>query len=509
MQYDTDVAVIGGGTAGLVSASVAAALGACATLIEADKVGGECLWRGCVPSKTLVKSARVYDLVKRSAEFGVHVEKPRLIWNAVKLRLADVRDEIKAAEREALAKSGVTSRIGTAKFLDDHTLAIEQRGETHRLTARSFIIATGSNPRLPDIEGLQEVGFVWADGLFDKPSLPKSLVFIGGGPVSCEMAQTFARFGTTVTVLQGGERILDKEEPEVSELMLKLFRAEGIAVHLNARATRVESEGERKKVTFQTPDGEQSVVAGEIVVAVGKVPAWGSLELENIGIRADEDGIQVDGQLKTSAPNVWACGDVTGNYYFTHVAENEGKIAGANAVLPGPLARKVEYRGLSWVTFTDPEIAHLGQTLEEAKREWGEARAWHLPFGELDRAIIEGETAGFARIITTGSGRIVGAHIAGPNAGEIIAALIVPVREGALLSEFADAMLPYPTLSEIVHRAGNEVYQETDPIQAGAEGAGIGGEVSLVRKEVCSAGFSPFGEWKNRQSSAISTHQTG
>ena len=461
MQYDTDVAVIGGGTAGLVAASVAAALGARATLIEADKIGGECLWRGCVPSKTLVKSARVFDQIKRAAEFGVHIEKPpRLIWSAVKLRLADVRDEIKAAERAALQKSGVTSEIGRARFVDNHTLELDKGGQKRKLTAKSFVIATGSNPRVPDVDGLKEVGFVFVDGLFDKPNLPKSLVFIGGGPASCEMAQTFARFGANVTILQSGERILTKEEPEVSALMLKLLRAEGITIHLDARAVRAERDGERKKVVFQTPNGEESVTAGEIVVSIGKVPAWQSLELENIGVRADQDGVKVDAHLRTSAPNAWACGDVTGNFYFTHVAENEGKIAGANAVLPGPLAQKADYRGLSWVTFTDPEIAHLGQTLEQAQREWGHARAWQLPFGELDRAIIEGETSGFARIITTGSGRIVGAHIAGPNAGEIIGALIVPVREGALLSEFADAMFPYPTLGEIVHKAGNQVYQE-------------------------------------------------
>ena len=460
MQYDTDVAVIGGGTAGLVSASVAASLGARATLIEADKIGGECLWRGCVPSKTLVRSARVFQMVKNSAEFGVHVEKPRLIWSAVKLRLADVRDEIKAAEREEIKKAGVETLSGLARFVDENTLEIARKNGKRHLTARKFVIATGSNPRVPKIEGLDEVGYIWADGLFDKPNLPKSLIFIGGGPVSCEMAQVFARFGASVTIIQSGDRLLNKEEPEVSALMLKLFRAEGITVHLNAHATRAERDGERKRVWFDTPGGEESASAGEIVVSIGKMPAYKSLELENIGVKASEKGVGVDAHLKTSASNVWACGDVTGNYYFTHVAENEGKIAGANAVLPGPIAQKSDYRGLSWVTFTDPEIAHLGQTLEEAKKEWGEARAWHLPFSALDRAIIEGETAGFARIITTGSGRIVGAHIAGPNAGEIIGALIVPVREGALLSEFADAMFPYPTLGEILHRAGNETYKE-------------------------------------------------
>lgn len=462
MQFDTDVAVIGGGTAGLVSAAVAASLGARATIIEADKIGGECLWRGCVPSKTLLKSARVFHTVKGAAEFGVHLEKPRLIWSAVKLRLADVRDEIKRAEREALKKSGVQTLSGRARFLDANTLEIESKAGARKFTAKEFVLATGSTPRIPKIDGLDEVGFIPPDGLFDKPALPKSLIFIGGGPVSIEMAQAFARFGAKVTILQHGERILDKEEPEVSALMLKLLRAEGITIHLNAAATRAEWEGERKQIWFDTPgEKDQSVNADEIVVSIGKIPVFENLGLENIGVKADKKGIGVDAHLKTSAANVWACGDATGGPYFTHVAENQGKIAGANAVLPAPLAQKLDNRGLSWVTFTDPEVAHLGQTLAEAKKEWGEsARAWHIPFSELDRAIIEGETSGFARIITTGSGRIVGAHIVGAHAGEIIGSLIIPVREGALIGEFGEAMFPYPTLGEIVHKAGNQYYQE-------------------------------------------------
>ena len=460
MPFDTDVAVLGGGTAGLVSASVAASLGARATIIEADKVGGECLWRGCVPSKALLKSARVFHTVKGAAEFGVHLEKPRLIWSAVKLRLADVRDEIKSAERAALQKSGVRTVSGRARFLDANTLEITGANGVEKLTAKKFVLATGSAPRVPAVDGLADVGFIFADGLFDKPNLPRSLIFIGGGPVAIEMAQAFARFGAQVTVLQSGERILEKEEPEVSALMLKLLRAEGITIHLNARARRAATEGERKKVWFDAPDGEGAVVASEIVIAVGKTPVFQNLGLEQIGVKADKNGITVNSHLRTSAANVWACGDATGGPYFTHVAENQGKIAGANAVLPAPLAQKLDNRGLSWVTFTDPEVAHLGQTLEEAQREWGDARAWPIPFSALDRAIIEGETSGFARLITTGSGRIVGAHIVGAHAGELIGSLIVPVREGALIGEFGQAMFPYPTLSEIVHKAGNAYYQE-------------------------------------------------
>ena len=292
MQYDTDVAVIGGGTAGLVSAAVAASLGARVKLIEADKVGGECLWRGCVPSKTLLKSARVFHTVKGAAEFGVHVEKSRLIWSAVKLRLADVRDEIKANERKAIQQAGVQTVSGRAKFTDANTLEIQSKSGVQKLTAKKFVLATGSIPRAPDIDGLEEVGYIAPDGLFDKPNLPKSLIFIGGGPVSIEMAQAFARFGTRVTVLQHGDRILEKEEPEVSQLMLRLLRAEGVTIHLRAAATRADTDGERKRIWFDAPDGEQNVTAGEIVVSVGKVPVFQNLGLEKIGVKADKKGIR-------------------------------------------------------------------------------------------------------------------------------------------------------------------------------------------------------------------------
>ncbi len=461
MKYDYDLAVIGAGTGGLVSAVVADSLGARVALIEADKVGGECLWRGCVPSKTLVKSAKVFDLVKRCEEFGVHVEKPRLIWNAVKLRLADVRDEIRKGEREELAKSKIEQIAGRARFLDSHTLEItEKSGGVRQISARKFIVATGSRAVIPEIEGLESAGFITHDGLFDRPSLPKSLIFIGGGPISIEMAQAFARFGTRVTVLQQAERLLTKEEPEISDLILNLLRGEGVTVHLNAEIVLVEGGESQKTVHFLVEGLPFAAKAGEIVVAVGKTPQFEGLDLESAGVKASEKGIEIDEKLRTSAKNIWACGDVTGRYLFTHAAEYEAKIAAQNAILP--VSAKVDFRAMPWVTFTDPEIAHLGMTREEAQRERGAAniKVWKAPFKTLDRAIIEGETAGFTQVVTTKSGVILGVHIIGPSAGELIASFIPAVREGALLQEFAEAVYPYPTLAEIGHRAGNQVYQE-------------------------------------------------
>ncbi len=460
MKFDYDLAVIGAGTGGLVSAFVADSLGARVALIEADKVGGECLWRGCVPSKTLVKSAKVFHTVKGCEEFGVHVEKPRLIWNAVKLRLADVRDEIRKGEREELAKSKIEIIAARARFLDSRTLEITEKTGARQITAKKFIVATGSRAVVPEIEGLEEAGFITHDDLFERPNFPKSLIFIGGGPISIEMAQAFARFGTRVVVLQKGDRLLSKEEPEISELILNLLRNEGVEIHLNAEITRVQA-GEMQKTVHFCVNGESLVAkAGEIVVAIGKTPRFEGLNLEAAGVKASEHGIEVDEKLRTSAKNIWACGDVTGKFLFTHAAEYEAKIAAQNAILP--VKAKADFRAVPWVTFTDPEIAHLGQTREEAEKEHGAAhvKVWKTPFKSLDRAIIEGETTGFLQVVTTGSGVILGVHIIGASAGELIASFLPAVREGALLQEFAEAIFPYPTLAEIGHRAGNEVYQE-------------------------------------------------
>jgi pyruvate/2-oxoglutarate dehydrogenase complex dihydrolipoamide dehydrogenase (E3) component len=460
MQYDFDIAVIGAGTAGLVSAFVADSLGARVALIEADKVGGECLWRGCVPSKTLIRSARAWEQTKRCEEFGVHVEKPKLVWSAIRLRLADVRDDIRRLEREQLSSTKIEQVNGRARFVDAHTLEISGP-DARSLTANKFILATGSEPVVPDIAGLREVGCIPPHGLFERPNLPRSLVFLGGGPNSCEMAQTFARFGTKVSIVHSGNRLLPREEPEISAELLKFLRADGVDVHLNARAMRVEMSGAQKAVFWNSSEGEQSVKAGEIVLGTGKKPDVSSLNLQAANVFVDESGgVKVDEKLGTSAAHIWACGDVLGRDYFTHVAEHEGKIAGANAVLPAPLRRRIDYKGLPWVTFCDPEIAHVGLTTEQARERGERPKVYDVPFNTLDRAIIEGETGGFARLITTPSGRLLGAHIIGPSAGEIAGALILPVRDGALLHELADAMFPYPTLAEILHRAGNEIYRE-------------------------------------------------
>jgi len=457
-MFDFDVAVVGGGTGGLVAAFVADSLGARVALIERDKVGGECLWRGCVPSKTLLRSAKVWDLVRRSEEFGVHVEKPKLVWSAVRLRLADVRDEIRRGEREQLSKSRIEQISGDARFVDSHTLEIASKGASRTIRARKFVLATGSSPVVPDIEGLADAGFWTYEDLFERPNLPKSLIFIGGGPLGCEMAQAFGRFGTRVVMLQKGAQLVPHEEPEIADYLLQILRAEGISVHLNASASRAEVSGERKIVHFQSAGESHVVEAGEIVVAAGKRPRFEGLNLEAAGVKTNGRGIETDEKMQTSARHIFACGDCTGGSRFTHTAEQGGKIAGANAVLPVGL--KVDWKTLNWVTFTDPEIAHIGLNRAQAREQWGHIETFRADFKTLDRAIIEGEAGGFALIFTSKSGRVLGAQIIGPHAGEIAPTVVAAARDGALIHEWAETMFAYPTLGEILHRVGNEAYQK-------------------------------------------------
>ncbi len=453
MNTDYDVAIIGAGTAGLAAALVADALGAHVALVERDKVSGERLWRGGVPLQTLARSAKVFDLIKRSEEFGVHIEKPRLVWSAVRLRLADVRDELRRGHRETLAKSGVTLIGGDAKFLDAHTLEVGNAPGTGRLSARRFIIATGSAPVIPAIAGLAEAGFITSDGLFERPNLPKSLLFLGGGARACEMAQAFARFGTRVVLLEEGAQLVPREEPEVAAHLLRILRAEGIEVHLNAHAMRVEADGGRKSVIFSVEGEEKSVEVGEIIVAGSRKARLDGLKLEKADVRASETGIEVEEHLRTSAQHIWACGSCTGALPHTHSAAYAARTAGANAVLSA--ARQVNWKILNAVTFTDPEIAHIGLSPEEARREWGSIETHRADFKALDRAVIDGEASGFALFFTTNEGRIVGAQIIGAGAGELAPVVVAAVRDGTPLQDWADTLFVSSTMSEIFGRAGN------------------------------------------------------
>ena len=454
-----DLAVIGGGTGGLVSAVAAKSLGAKVVLIERERVGGECLWTGCVPSKTLIKSAKVFDMVNRAAEFGVHVEKPRALWNAIRLRIKDVQDEIKKLEKEEIAKAGLEIINGDATFSDANTLSIQTKNGAQTVSSKKFILSVGLQNRVPDIDGLRESGFITNRDVFDLPSLPRTMIILGGGSQGCEFAQAFARLGTKVTLLHKGERLLPREDVEVSQMAQRVLEQSGVTVLLNAKVQKVTREdGEKAVVTFTHNGENKTAEATRILVATGKVADYTHLKLSEIGVQWSEKGLIVDGHLRTTLDHIWACGDCTGRNLWTHAAEHEAKIATQNALLP--LKKKLDNRVTPRATFLDPECASVGLSEENANIEYSKVKVFKSEFKTLDRAIIEGETQGFCKVICTSSGVIIGAHIVGASAAELIHPFVAAVRDGMTISEFADTMHVYPTLSEIAHRIGNDSYRE-------------------------------------------------
>lgn len=454
-----DLAVIGGGTGGLVSAVAAKSLGANVVLIEREKIGGECLWTGCVPSKTLIKSAKVLYSVQTAEEFGIHVEKPRAIWNAIRLRIKDVQDDIKKLEREEIAKAHLEIINGDASFLDAHTLSVQSQSGTQTISAKKFILSIGLQTRVPKIEGLREAGFITNRDVFDLPNLPRTMVILGGGSQGCEFAQAFARLGTKVTLLHRGERMLTREDVEVSNLAHRVLEQSGVAVFTNANVANVARDDGEKAVVSFLHDGEMKTAeATRLFVATGKYADYSSLKLSEIGVQWDERGLVVDSHLRTTLDHIWACGDCIGENLWTHAAEHEAKIAVQNALLP--VKKKRDNRVTPRATFLDPECASVGWSEEQAKIEYSNVRVLRSEFKTLDRAIIEGETQGFCKVICTSSGVIIGAHIVGASAGELIHPFVSAVRDGMTISEFGDTMHVYPTLSEIAHRIGNDSYRE-------------------------------------------------
>jgi pyruvate/2-oxoglutarate dehydrogenase complex dihydrolipoamide dehydrogenase (E3) component len=452
-----DLVVIGAGTGGLVSAFVGDALGARVLLVERERVGGECLWSGCVPSKTLIQSARVFDLVKNCEEYGVHAEKPRLIWNAVRLRLQDVRDDIRRLEREQLSKSSLEIALGDATFIDAHLLGIASKSGTRRVRARKVILATGSESVIPNVPGLRESGFLTHREIFDLRSLPRSLAIVGGGASGCEFAQCFARLGSRVTLIARGA-LLGREDADVSAQARQILENSGVQVLAPATLLGVRSDDDGKYLRVRSNGEESEIRATQILVAAGKAPRVHGMGLENAGVAFSESGVQTDKYLRTGAPHIFAVGDVRGKNLWTHAAEHEAKTAARNALLPAPAA--LDERAMPSSVFLEPPVASVGMTEAEARRKLRGVGVLREDFKTLDRAIIDGEAQAFCKLVTSRSGRILGAHIVGPGAPEMLPLLTHAVREGMLAAELAELVFAYPTLSEILHRAGNGWYRK-------------------------------------------------
>lgn len=445
-----DLCVIGGGAAGLAVAAGAAQLGAAAVLVERGAMGGDCLNFGCVPSKSLLASARLADLWRRAPRLGIEYQPPRLDFAAVADSLARVVAEL--APNDSIARFeglGVTVLKAEAHFTGPRTV---QAGSAE-IRPRRFVIATGSRPAVPPIAGLDRVPFLTNETVFANRVLPGHLIVIGGGPIGIEMAQAHRRLGAAVTVIDVGP-LLPRDDPELVSLLVAQLRAEGIA--LRPRSVIASVAGNGRGVAVTLGDGEQ-IAGSHLLVAVGRRPNVEALDLVAAGIEAGPHGIAVDRRLRTTNRRAFAIGDVAGGPQFTHVALYHAGIVVRNALFRLPA--KVDYRALPWVTYTDPELAQTGLTETAARREFGgSARVLRWPFADNDRAQTERDTSGMVKIITRRNGRILGASILGAAAGELILPWVLAIGQKLKIGAFANLVVPYPTRGEAGRRAAGAFY---------------------------------------------------
>jgi len=446
-----DLVVIGAGKAGLSVAAAAAKVGARVALIEKNRVGGEGSIAACLPSKGLVQAAKLVHQVGRAARFGVHTGPVQIDFAAVMSRVRDVAADVARGEsEEVLRAQGIDVYHGSASFAAYDTVQVD--GATP-IPSHRFVIATGSRPAVPPIPGLAEAGYLDDHSLWSLASLPESLIVIGSEPTGIEFAQCFARFGSKVTLLMSSPRILEQEDQEASELLTRLLTAEGLAIRTGVEVTKVEVRDGRKVCRFRDlatgSAGESSGAA--ILLAAGRLANVEALNLDVVGIHGDaHHGIGVDDYLQTHSTRTYAIGDVLLRHPYTHFAEREAAVAFQNAVLR--IKKKIDYAGLPRGAFVDPEVAALGITEGQARAERRPCRIYRLDFAEIDRARIDGLTDGFAKVVATPAGKIMGATVVGEQAGMIIQELVLAMERNLSLGDLAAAVPIYPTYAGAVRQ---------------------------------------------------------
>jgi pyruvate/2-oxoglutarate dehydrogenase complex dihydrolipoamide dehydrogenase (E3) component/uncharacterized membrane protein YdjX (TVP38/TMEM64 family) len=445
-RFDTNLVVIGAGSAGLVASLIAATVKARVTLIERDRMGGDCLNTGCVPSKALIRSARIADYGRRAGEFGIHSGAVEVDFPRVMARVQDVVKTIEPHDSvERFTELGVDCVQGEARILSPWE--VEVNGE--RLAARNIIIATGARPRVPDIAGLDQIEYLTSDSVWELRESPGRLLVLGAGPIGCELAQAFARLGCQVTLATHAGRVLPREDPEVSEQVHKAFERQGIEVLLDHEPLRF-TAGIASNCAFKTPDGNTEVEFDRLLLAVGRSPNVENLGLEALGIGCTAAGtVEVDEYLRTAVPGVYACGDVAGPYQFTHMASHQAWYATVNGLFGRFRRFKVDYSVVPWATFTDPEAARVGLNETEAEQRGIAFEVTRYDIGDLDRAIADGEAHGFVKVLTEpGRDRILGATIVGYHAGELIGEFVTAMKHGIGLNKILGTIHIYPTLGE-------------------------------------------------------------
>jgi pyruvate/2-oxoglutarate dehydrogenase complex dihydrolipoamide dehydrogenase (E3) component len=454
-----NLVVIGGGSAGLVAAVGAAGLGAKVALIERDILGGDCLNTGCIPSKTIIRSAAVMGEMARAERYGIHLDSPpRVDFAAVMRRMRRVRADLSQTDSaQRFTDLGIDVFFGSAQFTDRNCLEVD--GQKLRFT--KAVIATGSRAARIPIPGLEEAGFLTNESLFFQlTEQPRRLAIVGAGPIGCELAQTFQRLGTQVTLLEVAPQILIREDRDAAQIVANSLARDGVEMLLGVKIQKVRAAGDIKAVLYELNGETHELEVDEILLGAGRTPNVDSLNLEAAGVEYTKKGVTVDDTLQTTNSDIYAAGDVALKYQFTHTADASARIVLQNALFPGP-KKKFSDLVIPWATFTDPEIAHVGLYAHEAEEKGIEIDTYTVPLDESDRALADGETEGFVKVHTAkGSDKILGATIVAPHAGEIISELTLAMTHNLGLKAIVDTIHPYPTVAGSIRRVG-DLYNRT------------------------------------------------
>lgn len=454
---DFNVIIIGGGSAGFAAAIRAAESGARTALIESGRLGGECPNSACVPTNILLHAARLLDDIRHAQEYGVGPKRASFDFKRVIARKDAIVDQL-GGERlnRILDQRGISLFAGRATFLSSH--AVDLDGKT--ISADKFVVATGSAPYIPPIEGLEEAGYITNKEALNLTELPRSIAVIGAGAIGVEFAQIFDRFGVKTTLIDSGPTLLGHEDAEISELLKGSIQGQGVKVITGVEVGAVKASAKRKVVQMVESTGLKEVAVSEVMVAAGRSPSVDGLNLGAAGVKYDEYGIDVDDFMKTSADNIWACGDVTGKLFYTHMATYQGDVAGFNATAKKPDI--VDYRAIPHVVFTDPEVAGVGLTETAAFDAGFDVRIGRMPYRYLGKALIAGERHGLVKLIVDGSSRLIlGGQIIGDQAGELIHEITLAMKAGMSVDELAEVVHAYPTLAEGIEAAAADAAQDT------------------------------------------------
>ena len=456
-----NIVVIGAGTAGLITAVIAASLGAKVALIEKHLMGGDCLNVGCVPSKGMIRAARAWANLRNAEEFGLHIPAGvKYDFGQAMARMRKVRARISHNDSvHRYTKLGVDVYIGSGRFTSGNTIQVEGPAGNRTLIFAKAAICTGARASAPPTPGLNEAGYLTNETVFSLTQLPQRIGVIGAGPIGCELAQSFARFGSHVYLIEAQHGILPNEDRDAADIVVQQMVRDGVTVLCCGKDVTVEKTSDGKRLTVDSHGQQYDVTVDEILVGVGRTPNVGGIGLEAAGVEYDKNGVKVNERLQTTNPRILAAGDICSRYKFTHAADAMAQIVIQNALFPHPFGlgyASVESLIMPWCTFTEPEVAHVGMYEKDAREKGIEVETYTYKLDEVDRAILDGEDEGFARVhVQKGTDKIVGATVVAARAGDIISEFTLAMKAGLGLKTLASTIHPYPTQGEVVKKVAN------------------------------------------------------